>query len=558
MNRFRALVMMQLRDKVDLSFAKDVKTLIRKIVLSVLKFAMITATVYLLVLVCDRLLVIFYADEIPSVMVLTLTFFFFLSVISCTAGLVKTMYFADDNKVLVTFPMGENVVFLSKLFVFYIYELIRGFSLLFPLVTGFVISMVTINMLSPIVFLIMWIPMFVYAAIPVTVGALLSVPTQFVVRFFMRYKVIGYTVFLAVLALIVYGIVKLISIMPENINIFSFYQTDLKPGIQSFLRNFESKFILFKQLVSIFIGERTAYGAYYYSWWTLLKFLALFGVVGVLFSLVFVTTKFVFYSIMRKSFEFEKKLGVKGKENAPHRKWFAFVLKELRLNFRSIATVLNFLSVYIVVPLMIFLMNKVFSLVSTSLRGDNLVFAFNILIILLPLLASNAMIAKAFSAEGRAAYIKKTKPVNVLWPLTAKFIVNLIGSMVSVLISVIVFSYFTNISFGYLALLYFGLTFTQCGHTFFSATLDIMNPLNEQIATAGDSQGSKSENISTISAFAIAVLYAFISFILLGEAPINVGGYTLAYVKLFAIGVLVFAAAFYMYFSKIEAFYYDK
>ena len=207
---------------------------------------------------------------------------------------------------------------------------------------------------------------------------------------------------------------------------------------------------------------------------------------------------------------------------------------------------------------MIFLMNKVFSLVSTSLRGDNLVFAFNVLIILLPLLASNAMTAKAFSAEGRAAYIKKTKPVNVAWPLTAKFIVNLIGSMLSILISVSVFSYFTNISRGYLMLLYFGLMLTQWGHTFFSATLDIMNPQNEQIATAGDAQGSKSENISTISAFAIAVLYAFISFILLGEAPVNAGGYTLAYVKMCAIGVLIFAAAFYMYFSKIKAFYYDK
>ena len=550
--------MMQLRDKIDLSFVKDKKNLIRKIVFSVLKFVIITVVVFALVLVCSKLLVLFWADEIPSVMVFTLTLFFLLSVISCTAGLVKTMYFADDNKVLVTFPMGEGVVFLSKLLVFYFYEIIKSFTLLYPIVIGFLISMFTVNMLPWWAFIAVWIPMLIYTALPVVVGALLSVPMQYVVRFFMRFKAFGYALFVIVLAAIVVGIVSLINVMPENINIMSLYQTTLKPAIHNFLQGFQSRFAAFSQIVYIFIGEKTPSGLYAYSFTTFLKFLAMIGIIAALFALVFVTTRFVFYAIMRKSFEFDKKPFASAKKNVVHSSNVSFLIKELRLNFRSIGTVLNFLSVYIIVPIMILLMNKVFSLLSTSLRGDNLVFAFNVLIISLPLFASNAIIATSFSAEGRAAYIKKTKPVNVTWPLTAKLLPNLVGSLFSVLISISVFNYFADLSFGFVAMLFIGILFMHYGHIFFSATLDLMNPQNEQFATTGELHGNANENISTVSAFVLSAIYAFVSFVFLGESSTTPGGLTLAYAKLMLLGVIVFVAAFYMYSMKIKAYYYEK
>ena len=47
MKGLKTLVMMQLKDKLDMSFAKSVKQTIFRVVFSLLKFAVITAVIYL-------------------------------------------------------------------------------------------------------------------------------------------------------------------------------------------------------------------------------------------------------------------------------------------------------------------------------------------------------------------------------------------------------------------------------------------------------------------------------------------------------------------------------
>ena len=548
MKRLYALVMMQLKDKVDFSFAKDVKKLITKIVLSIVRFAAITALCYALVLVCQKVLGLFWPMEIPSVMVFVLTLFFVLSVISCTAGLVKTMYFADDNKVLVTLPMSENVVFVSKLLVYYIYELIRNFTLLVPIIIGFALNMASLNMVSLVVIPGMILPVLVYTAVPVLVGALLSIPTQYAVRFFKRIKFAGYALFALIAAAVIYGFVELIALIPENINIVELYPTVLKPAIQDFLREFEANFWIFAKVVYIIIGERVSWGGYSYTLNTFLLSLGLVGSVIVLSALVFFTTKFLFYNIMRKSFEFEKKRVDNKKKNPVHRRYSTFFFKELRLSLRSIDAV----------PIMIFLMNKVFSAIATSIRGDNLIYAFNFLIMVLPLLASNSLLASSFSKEGRAGYIKKTKPVNILWPLTSKLFLNIVGSLISIIITVNIFGAFNELDDASITLVFFGILFLQYGHMIWSATLDIMNPQNEQYATSGDVASNPNENISTIVAFVLALAFAVCAYFLPMEA-LNVTGSRLGgFFRLFIIGLVVFLAAGYMYVAKVKAFYYER
>ena len=404
----------------------------------------------------------------------------------------------------------------------------------------------------------MWIPLIVYTAVPVLFGALLSIPAQYIARFFKRFKIVGYGVFVAVVALLVWGIVSLISIMPENINISSFYQSTVQPTIHSFLSNFRSDFSLIDDAVSIFIGQVTSSGKCAYSLFTFLLFLGMVGVTAALFGIVFVTTRFFFYNVMRKSFEYDKFRIDEAKKNKVHSVWATFLVKEMRLSLRSSTTVLNFVSVYIVVPILVFLMNKVFSAIDTSIRGDNFAYAFNLLTITLPMLASNALIAKAYSKEGRAAYIKKTKPLNVVWPLTAKMFLNIVASFVSILISVSVFSYFNGFSVGQVALLFVGVFLFHLGHMVISATLDVMNPLNEQYATDGDVSSNKNENLSTIFAFLMSVLFAAASYFLFKESAVYTNDLWQAFIKLFLIGTVVFACAAYMFVSKVKAYYYER
>ena len=46
-----------------------------------------------------------------------------LSVFVCTVGLMNKLYFSKDNFILLSLPVTTNKIFLSKLIVFFVYEL---------------------------------------------------------------------------------------------------------------------------------------------------------------------------------------------------------------------------------------------------------------------------------------------------------------------------------------------------------------------------------------------------------------------------------------------------
>ncbi|MBR2932883.1 MAG: hypothetical protein IKC33_01065, partial [Clostridia bacterium] len=107
----------------------------------------------------------------------------------------------------------------------------------------------------------------------------------------------------------------------------------------------------------------------------------------------------------------------------------------------------------------------------------------------------------------------------------------------------------------------------QYGHIFYCATLDVMNPQNEQYATVGESVNNPNESKATILAFiasAIMSLLAFVFFknpeILFTFMPYSVHGiyYTIPIVKLFAIAAVFCAATLYMFIGKVKAYYYEK
>ena len=62
----RPLVMMQLKDKMDLSYLKSTKQTIAKVVLSVLAFVLITAVIFLLLFFGKFLKIIYIKGEVSN------------------------------------------------------------------------------------------------------------------------------------------------------------------------------------------------------------------------------------------------------------------------------------------------------------------------------------------------------------------------------------------------------------------------------------------------------------------------------------------------------------
>ena len=543
---------MQLKDKLDFGFVKTKKTLIRKIVFTLLKFLIVVAACYVVNLLLT--LFIFNASDEPKIMVFVLALLLVISLISCTIGLVRALYFADDNKVLITFPVSANVIFISKIIVFYIYELIREYMLIVPILLGFGlfnISRFTFWFMPWSLIVMLFVPCIVVLA-----AALISIPSLFVARFANRYPVVKLVLFFMLVGAATWAIVKVVGIIPENLDF-----TKIVPPLRRLLVDFFDRIGRYlppiEALVGLLIGEQNKSLTYnVFTARTVLYFGILLFSAAALFAITYFVSRPIFFKMMSKSFEFEKKSVNKARLNKKHGKLYAFTLKEFRLCILNTEVSLSFLTVYMLVPVMIFVLNKLYSAINTRLAGQVMTYAFTLLIMLLPMLASNGMIAKLFSKEGRAAYMKKTEPVNILEPIFAKLSFFLILSVPSIIASVAVFGSFVSQRFHWYDLVFLGGTiiFVQWAHILYSALTDIMNPQNEQYATVGESAQNPNENKATITAFALSAFFAFFGYVLFNENPAITG----ATVKLFLIAAVMLGVMTLIFVKSIKAYYYEK
>ncbi len=558
MKHLKALVLMQLKDKIDLGFLRTKKALIRKIIFTVLKFAIVLAATYLI-----RFILQFMVDgsDTPQIMMTVLTFLIGISFLTCTVGLVKSLYFADDNRVLITMPVEGSWIFVSKMIVYYLYELAREYMLIVPIVLGLGIY----NFASFGFWFIPWtmLIMVIVPAVPVLVGALLSIPSLYIARFANRFQVAKIVLFLLAVGAFVAAVVWAIGLIPEDIDLLNKDGEALKNGIKTIVYKFEDVALPIAWLVYLFIGKEVNTKYTLLVPRTFIILAGLIAAIAVLFALVYFISRPLFFKMMSKSFEFEKKAISKEKLNTPRGKWYAFTLKEFKLCVMNIEVSMSFLAVYVIVPLLIYLMNSLYAAMDISFKGNVMAWAFNFLIMLLPMLASNSVIATLFSKEGRAGYMKKTEPVNILMPLVAKLFFFLVLSIPSIIATTTIFGSFYGAEFEWydLIMLAFMLLFFQYGHIFLSALFDIMNPQNEQYATVGDSVQNPNENKSTLVAFLISGAVALFSFIILDDYTFNFwmsSMVTSAMLRLFVIAAVFCAVCVSLFVKNVKAYYYEK
>lgn len=554
-NKLFTLILMQVKNKLDLNIIKNTKELLRTILLSVLKFGIITAVIYIIFYLSLKI-GLFFNTDFPKVIVIVLTISLILSIISSTIELTKNLYFSDDNKVLITFPVNANLIFISKIIVFYIYELKKSLSFLIPIIFASVLVLV-VTKLTPWYMLIwVFIPLTFVLMLPVLLGSLFSIATMYIKRFLNKYSILQIVFWAGVLFISVYGIVYLIKLIPTNIDLINQWPT-ISKEIRSFLLNITKALPFMTKMVSILIGENINLN-YCLSASSFIYLTILIICCVVLFIMAYYISRPFFFNIMAKSFEINKRVG-KDKKNIKHHKLLTFIDKEFKINIRDFNIFVNYLIVYLAVPILILFLNVMYQAMNTRTFGNLLIYTFNMLMILLPYLASNSLVATYYSREGRAAYIKKTKPINVIYPLLIKLVFNVVLSIPSIFVTVWIFG--SRVDFNLPIIIILGLTvlLIHLGHMIYSATLDIMNPQNEQYATSGEVLDNPNETKSTILAFIISFAFALITYKFFSESIVS--GQTADLVKcslkLMSIGLGFFVMMLYLFLMKVKAYYYE-
>ena len=562
MKKLFKLTLLQLRDKIDFSWAKSIKTLIRTIIFGIIKFAVVTAIAFVVLYLLVYIGFINKSVDILPVFTIFLSLMVFLNLLSATYNLMKSLYFADDNKVLITLPITPNQLFISKLLVYFFFEVKKSLGLLIPAILGFLLFEINSYKsveITNITFVWMIVPALLLILLQVLVASLLSIPFLYIYQFFKKTPILDLVGVIVAVGVGLFVVIKLISLIPANI--------DLNIQWPAFVSKFETLILKIDKYAypinfysRMFFGEVAKVGAIHYTLTgtTFIKTLICLGAVIVLGLIAFFLIKPFYFKIMNKTFEFDKNPNLVQKKNIRHKRYVTYANKEFKLSFRDFDISGSYIAVYIIVPILLFFMDRVISAFSTSLRGDNIAIAVNLLLTVLPLLASNSTIATLYSKEGRTAYITKTNPVNPFIPLVSKLLFNLIFSVPSIVGCAVIFADFSDLGVWVAIAFASSVLLLQYAHIFFSAAQDIMNPQNEVYATTGSDFNNPNETRSTVVAFVVSFIITGLFYLILSESIKMTGSYTSAFVRLLLISALLFAGFLYLFIKKIQAFYFEK
>ncbi len=542
------LVKMQLKEKMDMSYLRSTRRLIFKLVWLLIEFAAITAVLAVIFYFVKLLNLFSLVHDIPvSVVSIVFAVMMLLSLVTDTVGLMKSLYFSKDNTVLLTFPATPSLVFFSKLVVYYIYELRKSFMFTIPMFIAYGI----IKGYSLYYYPWLILMFFLVSIIPVLLAALLSIPSMFVYVFLNKAKVLQYILYAGAAIVGIVAVWGLIGLIPDDINfIESWGETYWE--IQAFLRQYTKNFAIIYAFTELIVGRTVGLTTTVFHSGTLPTLLIVIGIMLVLLLLCFVLSKPLFYRMASTPFEFKKKNLIKARENKKSSPFLSAIKKEFIIGLRSNSFIKLGFVLVVIMPMAIFLLNRIYGAMSTRHLGTQMTICFSYMIILLILLMTNIDIASVYSRDGSSSYLNKVQPAPYVLLLISKLVFPMLIALLGTVFTVNIFAKEGALSAPDAILIGISVYAIYIAHIFSSAESDIMNPQYEQYATFNDQANNPNETGSGVSAILVSAIFFVIAIFLTSRSD------PAAWIKVAGISVAFAGVKIFTYLSKIKAFYKEK
>lgn len=533
--RIKILALMQMSDKYKFKKIDNIKKFIAQILLRVLAVILITALCAVLVYLLTEVM---FIPKNVNLLIFIIFLSQLLSVISCTSGLMKSLYLSNDNVILLSFPAKHVEIYLSKLLVFYIYEFIKNIFFLLPLFLGFGIIVGVVNVVYIISTIVM---LFILPLFPVLIGALLSIPIVYSRRLLRRYSFIKIILSIAIAILLFFGVDWLVGQIPNPLRIVALYTT------------FINKVKEFVEVVNSYALYCNNIGNILYGINMFVNYLIIIGLVIGLFGLAALISMPLYFKMASHSREQSSNKHHNGKDKAHTNTFWTFVRKEWLLSIRSLGDFINNYVFIFAIPYVLYFMTSVFTRIETNQLGDKMIVAFVALISLLLVSASNTASSVAITTEGSEFIILKTAPgktSNMAW---AKILFNVAFSSIMILISFIILEIKTSIDSANLWVVFLCVLLINIGLIFWSFQLDILNPRLSEYASNHNIDNLKNISTSILIGFIVSVLFCALTIIFLMDDDIL----WWSWFRVIGMAVIFFVARFYLFKNFLKAYFAD-
>ena len=307
---FATLIAMQLKEQFSFSFKADKKGALTKLILLGVLFIGVTAIIYLVIYVLT-LLGVLGTGGIPVAMFdIFLFLIFILNTFSCLHRMTNSLYFSKDNQVLLTYPVNNGIIFLSKMVVFYIQELMKNAVMMLPLLLAYGISYSFPWFYYPWLIFIF----FIITMIPVALGGIVSIPYMYILTFLKKSQYIQGI--LAILGLTTLSVLLFIGLtkIPADLQIASNWSSQYYPNIINACNKVEDYSGPLYYLAALIFGYR---GHIYtpspkqlpiVNQYTAIILLIVIAIIIISLLISYFLARPLFFKMATKPFEYQKKI----------------------------------------------------------------------------------------------------------------------------------------------------------------------------------------------------------------------------------------------------------
>ena len=542
------LVKMQLKEKMDMSFLRSTRALIFKTVWLLIEFAAITAVITVVFNYVKLLGLFSLVRDIPvSVISIIFAVMLLLSLVTDTVGLMKSLYFSKDNTVLLTFPATPSLIFLSKLVTYYVYELRKSFMFMVPMFIAYGI----IKGYNPYYYPWLILVFALISTLPVLLAALLSIPSMFLYVFLNRNKTLQYALYTLAVGGGILAVWLLLGLIPEDINfIESWGETYWQ--IQGFLQDYTETFSLIYKLTELVVGKTMGLTNVIFHSDTVVSLLVLLAVDIGTAVLCFLFSKPLFCRMAATPFEFKKNNAAAARDNVQRSPFLSAIRKEMISGLRSNSLIKLAGILVVIMPMSIYLLNKIYSSMNLDYTGEQMTVCFNVMVMLLILTLTNIDLASVYSRDGASSYLNKVQPAPYALLLFAKLFFPILISFVGTMVTANIFAGFTSLSSFDSTMVGVTVYAVHLVHLFSAAESDIMNPQYEQYATFSEQSNNPNESFSAVFAVIVSAIVFIVALLLSSKTNDGV------WLKLALVTTALAVFKIITYLSKIKAFYKEK
>ena len=532
MSRIGKAFKFQMDNKFNLFKTHNVKALLINVLLRLLVFAGIAMGLYFAL---SRMFMLLGLQVNASFMTFVLVGCQAVSFVFGIANIITTLYLSKDNELLMVLPITFNEIFISKILVLYVTDLIFSLTYLLPVFVTFgILGGLNATFYITALLLIPILPIF-----PIALASIFSIPLMMVVRFFKKHVVLSIIVLLAIVAGAFVGYMEIVTSISGATNIAD---KQIESGLKI------NRYIK-ETGMSIWGYFHVAEALYDFS--IFYRPILFFAGSLALFCACFLLIRPFYFRIATMSTENTHSEAKRTKTFKKRTPFQALLLNEIRSVFRSPGYLFQYFLFPLFMPLIVYTYDKLLVSIVVNQAGKDMIIASHVLVLSIIALMSNTISSTAISREGGPFYIAKCTPVSFYVQVKAKIAFNAIFTIGAILLTTITTLCFTDYNAFTVIATGICVSVLSLGHICHSFDMDLINPVLDWYDNSEITAISKSTTSCIIYALLLSILACLIIIF-----AITVNLY-FAFGCLFIVSALYCAARIHLLLIRTK-YYYEK